>query len=72
MAEHRCNACGKPKPHDHFRACPDCREGWRRANRKPGGPSETIEKLRSENARLKAKVARLESRYHDTPTGRAQ
>ena len=62
MAEHKCTACGKPKPADPFRACPDCREGWRRASRKPGGPAETIENLRSEVAHLKAKIARLETR----------
>mgnify|MGYP001234824892 CR=1 FL=1 len=61
MTESTCTACGKPKPGDRFRACPDCRAEWRRYSRKPDGPSETIEKLRAENARLKARIARLEA-----------
>ena len=56
-----CNACGKPKPDDRFRACSGCRAEWRRYSRKPDGPAETIEKLRAENARLKTQIARLKA-----------
>lgn len=55
-----CKNCGAPKPADKFRACPDCRTIWRQQSRKPGGPAETIEQLRAENARLKKRIAELE------------
>lgn len=54
-----CSACGKPKPPDRFRACETCRAEWRRHSRKPGGPAETIEALRAENARLRARLEKL-------------
>jgi len=41
----RCHNCGTSKPADNFRACGKCREEWRRASRKHGGPAETVERL---------------------------
>ena len=57
-----CNNCGSPKPADRFRACEACRAEWRRYSRKPGGPAQTIEALRAENARLRAQIAKLTAR----------
>lgn len=34
---------------------------WRQQSRKPGGPADTIEQLREENARLKKRIAELEA-----------
>lgn len=52
-----CHNCGGPKPADRYRACPDCRSEWRARSRKPGGPAETIEHLRTENAQLRARLS---------------
>lgn len=59
MSAPDCTACGKPKPVDRFRACPDCRAEWRLYSRKPGGPAETLEALRAENARLRDRNKKL-------------
>ena len=59
-----CNNCGGPKAADGFKACFGCRAEWRRHGRKPGGPAETIEALREEVFRLRARVAKLEA-LHD-------
>lgn len=55
-----CNACGSPKPFDRFKACPTCREQWRKERRKPGGYVETIEQLQEEIRRLNREIARLQ------------
>lgn len=46
MTTTTCNNCGKPKPVDKFRACPDCRAAWREKDRirrikRAERPSET-------------------------------
>lgn len=60
MSYIECTNCGKSKPLDRFRACPDCREEWRRYSRKPGGPAETIDQLRAENEALRKRLAKYE------------
>lgn len=62
MTTDTCNNCGKPKPQDRFRACPNCRSEWRRYSRKPGGPADTIDALRAQVTRLRERIARLEGR----------
>lgn len=66
MTETTCTNCGGPKPDDRFRACPDCRAYWRAARCKPGGPAETIERLRAEVAQLRATLAELRGHGKDT------
>lgn len=60
-----CNACGKPKPADKFRACPDCRRAWREASRKPGGHADVADALKS----LVAELDGLHERGAFYPTG---
>lgn len=61
-----CNACGAPKPDDSYRACPDCRTAWRLTSRKPGGPAETIERLKAALARIEAREPAVGSHEAET------
>lgn len=62
MTDTTCHNCGAPKPTDKYRACAACRAEWRQRSRVPGGPAETIDQLRAENARLKNRIAQLEGK----------
>ena len=60
-----CNACGRAKPADRFRACPECRKAWRLSARKPGGHADVAEAL----AALVAEIDGLAARGALYPTG---
>lgn len=56
-----CGACGGPKPDRYYRACPACREQWRKAKSKSS--SRTIEeKWLAEYAKI---IDRLENECED-------
>ena len=55
----KCGNCLAEKEDDGFRACPRCREMWRKQQRKPGGYKHQIEMLEEKVARLEAEICVL-------------
>jgi hypothetical protein len=57
----KCKTCGGHND-STFKNCLSCRKVWRNYGRKPDSPLRRIEELEAENARLKQRIAALETK----------